>query len=174
MKEHSADTVVVVGGVHPTVRPAEMLGCEEVDIAVRGEGLITQVEIAEAVAGGGEFSEIKGISYRRDGEIVHNPARPLEPNVDRFPFPAGDFQLSTFNFSDHQPPAGIGRFEVEAEKNHAEAAGVVAGARLRRDEGVADDLESTTPPSDVRRRDVDGDRRAGLTDLQWIATSPAR
>jgi len=88
VKEHSPDTVVVVGGVHPTVRPAEMLGCEEVDIAVRGEGLMTQVEIARAVEGDGDFSQIMGISYRGEAEIVHNPSRPLEQDVDGFPFPA--------------------------------------------------------------------------------------
>ena len=88
VKEHKPSTVVLAGGVHPTVRPEEMLRCDEVDVAVRGEGLITQVEIARAVEGNGDFSQIRGISYRRDGEIVHNPARPLEQNVDSFPFPA--------------------------------------------------------------------------------------
>lgn len=87
-KAHDPDTTVLVGGVHPTVRPDEMLRCEEVDVAVRGEGLITQVEVARAVAGDGDFSPIRGISYRLDGEIVHNPPRPLEQDVDGFPYPA--------------------------------------------------------------------------------------
>ena len=88
VKEHDPTTVVVVGGVHPTVRPEEMLECDAVDVAVRGEGLITQVEIARAVEGDGDFSEIRGISFRRNGENIHNPARPLEQDVDSFPFPA--------------------------------------------------------------------------------------
>jgi radical SAM superfamily enzyme YgiQ (UPF0313 family) len=88
VKEQLPDATVVVGGVHPTVRPGEMLRCEEVDIAVRGEGLITQVEIARALEGDGDLSGILGISYRDGGEVSHNPTRPLEQNVDSFPFPA--------------------------------------------------------------------------------------
>ena len=88
VKAHDPTTLVVVGGVHPTVRPDEMLRCDEVDIAVRGEGLISQGEIARAVEGDGDFSQIRGISFRCDGEIVHNPSRPLEQDVDSFPFPA--------------------------------------------------------------------------------------
>ncbi len=88
VKEHDPSAVVLAGGVHPTVRPEEMLRCADVDIAVRGEGMISQVEIARAVEGDGDFTHIRGISYRRDGEIVHNQARPLEQNVDSFPFPA--------------------------------------------------------------------------------------
>ena len=89
-KERLPGVTVVVGGVHPTVRPDDLLGGPEVDIAVRGEGLHTIVEIARAVASGArqELEDIRGISFRRDGEPVHNPSRPLEPDVDAFPFPA--------------------------------------------------------------------------------------
>jgi len=84
------DTTIVVGGVHPTVRPDDLFGDTEVDIAVRGEGLVTIVEIARAVESGtpSDLESIKGISFRRGGEVVHNPSKPLEPDVDSFPFPA--------------------------------------------------------------------------------------
>ncbi|MEX1309669.1 MAG: radical SAM protein [Candidatus Sulfomarinibacteraceae bacterium] len=89
-KERLPGVTVVVGGVHPTVRPDDLLGGPHVDIAVRGEGLHTIVEIARAVASGArqELEDIRGISFRRGGEPVHNPSRPLEPDVDTFPFPA--------------------------------------------------------------------------------------
>jgi len=89
-KERLPGVTVVVGGVHPTVRPDDLLGGTHVDIAVRGEGLHTIVEIARAVESGGwdELEDIRGISFLRGGEPVHNPSRPLEPDVDAFPFPA--------------------------------------------------------------------------------------
>jgi len=90
VKEIFPTTTVVVGGVHPTVRPDDLLGSADVDIAVRGEGLKTIVEICRAVesGGGNELRVIAGTSHRLDGELVNNPSRPLEPDVDSFPFPA--------------------------------------------------------------------------------------
>jgi anaerobic magnesium-protoporphyrin IX monomethyl ester cyclase len=90
VKQRSPSATVVAGGVHPTVRPDDLLTGDDIDIAVRGEGLETIVEIARAVDSGArpDLSEIRGISFRRDGEIAHNPSRPLEPEVDVFPFPA--------------------------------------------------------------------------------------
>ena len=90
VKQRSPSATVVVGGVHPTVRPDDLLTGDDIDIAVRGEGLETIVEIARAVDGGEQpdLGAVRGISYRRDREIVHNPSRPLEPEVDVFPFPA--------------------------------------------------------------------------------------
>jgi len=89
-KERLSGVTVVVGGVHPTVRPDDLAADDHVDVAVRGEGLHTIVEIARAVAAGAPdgFDEIRGISFRREGEVVHNLSRPLEPDVDAFPFPA--------------------------------------------------------------------------------------
>ena len=90
VKENLPTSTVVVGGVHPTVRPDDLLRSPEIDIAVRGEGLKTIVEICRAVdsGDGDELRAIAGTSHRLDGELVTNPSRPLEPNVDDFPFPA--------------------------------------------------------------------------------------
>jgi len=89
-KEILPTTTVVVGGVHPTVRPDDLVGSPNVDIAVRGEGLKTIVEICRAVddGDGDVLRAIAGTSHRLDGELVNNPSRPLEPDVDSFPFPA--------------------------------------------------------------------------------------
>ncbi len=90
VKEILPTSTVVVGGVHPTVRPDDLLSARMVDIAVRGEGLKTIVEICRAVdsGDGDELRAIAGTSHRLDGELVTNPSRPLEPDVDDFPFPA--------------------------------------------------------------------------------------
>ncbi len=88
VKDHDPSTHVAIGGVHPTIRPADLLDSKDVDVAVRGEGLETIVEISQAVGEGRGFDSIDGISFRKDGDLVHTPDRELVEDVDTFPFPA--------------------------------------------------------------------------------------
>ena len=41
-----------------------------------------------AIAGGAAWESIDGISYRRDGQVVHNPERELIRDLDSLPLPA--------------------------------------------------------------------------------------
>lgn len=75
---------IVLGGVHPTVLPEEVLSDAAVDVVVRGEGENTLREIAAEKP----WEAIDGISYRCDGAIVHNPRRELIRDLDSLPFPA--------------------------------------------------------------------------------------
>jgi len=84
IKKDSASVQVVLGGVHPTVLPDEVLSEPAVDIVVRGEGEETIRELAAGMA----LLEVKGISYKVDGEVVHNGDRPLIKDLDALPFPA--------------------------------------------------------------------------------------
>jgi anaerobic magnesium-protoporphyrin IX monomethyl ester cyclase len=102
--------VTVLGGPHPTILPDESLARPEVDLVVRGEGEEAIVEIAEALgrlvvppaaAGEGQrpLSSIGNLSYKTpDGQIVHNPARPLRKDLDSLPFPAHHlFQVERYS-----------------------------------------------------------------------------
>ena len=65
---------LIVGGYKATECAVELLEqCENVDIVVRGEGEATIKEILRDVP----LNEILGISYRNNGEIVHNGFRPF-------------------------------------------------------------------------------------------------
>lgn len=88
IKEHAGDVPVVVGGVHPTVRPDDMLASPHVDVAVRGEGVWTMVELARAIDARRPLEEVDGLSLRRNGRVVHTRDRALESNIDSLPFPA--------------------------------------------------------------------------------------
>lgn len=90
-KERLSGVPVVMGGVHPSVRPDDVLASEDVDVAVRGEGVWTMLDLvrtfspgfsAESVAG------LAGISYRREGRVVHEPERPAVKDAGLLPFPA--------------------------------------------------------------------------------------
>jgi anaerobic magnesium-protoporphyrin IX monomethyl ester cyclase len=75
---------IVLGGVHPTVLPEEVLANEFVDYVIRGEGEYSFLELAE----GKKVNEILGLSYKRNGDIVHNLLREPIEDLDALPFPA--------------------------------------------------------------------------------------
>jgi len=79
------DSLIVVGGRHFTYLADEALkNLPEIDIVVRGEGEITFKEICDSVYSKISINEIRGISFKEEGKIVHTPERPLEHNLDLF------------------------------------------------------------------------------------------
>ncbi|MGO8788982.1 MAG: hopanoid biosynthesis associated radical SAM protein HpnJ [Terriglobia bacterium] len=85
MKAAKPSLKVAFVGPDVQTRPAECLrASEDIDFVVRGEFDYPVVEYAQ----GKPLAEIAGASYRKDGEIVHNPSRPpLETaDLDKLPF----------------------------------------------------------------------------------------
>jgi radical SAM superfamily enzyme YgiQ (UPF0313 family) len=74
----------VVGGYHPTSVPDIMLSHPQIDMVIRGEGEVTMKELVET----GSFENVLGISYKKNGKIIHNAQRPQIENLDTIPFPA--------------------------------------------------------------------------------------
>jgi len=72
---------VVVGGVHVDALTEEALRNQAVDYAVRGDGEYTMLEFCR----GKNPEEIKGLSYREDGRVVHNPPRPIFMDLGELP-----------------------------------------------------------------------------------------
>lgn len=101
IKKHWPSTVTVLGGVHPTVLPDEVLGEHAVDLVVRGEGEITICEIAA----NNEWETIHGLSFRKNGQVIHNPDRELIRDLDNLPFPA--YHLLPMN--KYKPAAGAAK-----------------------------------------------------------------
>ncbi len=90
LKAKYPDSAVIVGGYHPTAMPEESISQETIDFVVRGEGERTLLSLYEAIRGGAtDFSHIEGITFRKDGQIVHTPEAPLIKDLDtlpRFPY----------------------------------------------------------------------------------------
>ena len=78
---------VVFGGTHPTIYPQEIAGQPEVDSIVMGEGEFTFSELLDAVDGGRSLSDINGVGFRRNGDVVINPPREFIQDLDSLPFP---------------------------------------------------------------------------------------
>ena len=68
---------IVWGGAFPTVCPDAALNTDYVDYAVRGQGEETFTELLDTLEGrrDQDLGSIAGLTWRRGGEIVHNPER---------------------------------------------------------------------------------------------------
>lgn len=76
----------IFGGPHPTAMPEEELRDNNLDFVVRGEGEVTMATLLAKNCK--DVDETRGISYKRDGKILHNPGQPYIDNLDSLPFPA--------------------------------------------------------------------------------------
>lgn len=81
---------IILGGPHTTSFPEVCLGYPGVHAIVRGEGEVAFTDYLEYVAGTRRLEEVRGILYRKNGEICANPAAPPILDMDSLPFPAFD------------------------------------------------------------------------------------
>ena len=87
-RQAAPEAAIVLGGPHVTFTVEETLETmPEADIIVRGEGDQIIVDLARALDAGDGLDDVPGISYRRDGEIVENPAPP-PLDLTKLPLPA--------------------------------------------------------------------------------------
>lgn len=84
-KKYDPGMKIVLGGVHASVMPEEGLSHKSVDMIVRGEGEITFDEIIDCVSNERDYRQVKGISYRDNGEIVSTEDRPLIKDLNSLP-----------------------------------------------------------------------------------------
>jgi anaerobic magnesium-protoporphyrin IX monomethyl ester cyclase len=88
-KENCPDSVTIMGGSHITFMPMEtMLACPHLDVGVIGEGEDTVLDLLKMVEGKKPLSEVDGIVYRKNRDVLRNKPRKLIENLDELPFPA--------------------------------------------------------------------------------------
>lgn len=75
---------IVAGGPHPsTLRNDVLRECRSIDYGAVLEGEATIIELCRGLP----LDEIKGLIYRKDGEIVFSGEREFVKNLDGIPFP---------------------------------------------------------------------------------------
>jgi radical SAM superfamily enzyme YgiQ (UPF0313 family) len=102
IRERFPEVPIVWGGYFPTLYPDAAINAPYVDYVVRGQGEETLLELIERLPEAGPppdprsgntaasashpdaVADIHGITWKRDGRIVHNPDRPFRP-PDEFP-----------------------------------------------------------------------------------------
>ncbi len=78
---------VVMGGLHVTFLPEEALKDNAIDFVIRGEGEETLSELIDCLEGRRTISAIRGLSFKDNGKIVHNPARQEIEDLEILPYP---------------------------------------------------------------------------------------
>ncbi|BBO73742.1 hypothetical protein DSCW_11590 [Desulfosarcina widdelii] len=75
----------IAGGFGPTLSAEKYLS--EFDLVVRGDGEEACLDIADAVRDDGSFESIRNVSFKTGEGVKHNPLRPPEENLSRYPHP---------------------------------------------------------------------------------------
>ena len=84
---------IIVGGQQATDYVTELFeSCPNIKIIVRGEGEEPMKEILNGIG----LSDIKGISFRNNGNVVHNTVRPLA-NIDKLCFPNRKLRRASYH-----------------------------------------------------------------------------
>jgi radical SAM superfamily enzyme YgiQ (UPF0313 family) len=85
VKKVSGCSTVLIGP-HVTTLTEEtfQISGGQVDLIVRGEYDYTLRDLAAGIP----WEKVKGVSYMTDGEVHHNPPRPMIEDIDELPFPA--------------------------------------------------------------------------------------
>jgi anaerobic magnesium-protoporphyrin IX monomethyl ester cyclase len=82
-KEELPGVRTVLGGTHPTFMFEEILREHpEVDVIVCGEGEETSVELMEAWKAQDDLTKVRGLAFRRDGQVVVTPRRGFLRDLD--------------------------------------------------------------------------------------------
>lgn len=100
-KEILPDVPIIVGGPHARLLPEDIIRNSEVDVVFTSEAELAISDYAR----GKDISEIEGVMYRKNGQVIENPVTSVVENLDEIPFP--DYSL--FNIADYHTTKGIAK-----------------------------------------------------------------
>lgn len=92
VKEKFENIPIVIGGIHPTIYPFEILSnCSSFDWIIIGEGEQSITQLVNTIKDNTcEFEKIDGFAYRKNGDVYINPKKHFIEDLDSIPFPAYD------------------------------------------------------------------------------------
>lgn len=100
-KDYNPCVPVAMGGQHATIMTDDVLGDPNIDFVVKGEGEETFVEFLRRLATDQQWEGLAGLSFKRDGQIIHNAPRPLVSNLDELAFPARECLHDVEHYAPH-------------------------------------------------------------------------
>lgn len=109
-KEIDPDVKIIVGGIHPTLYPEEILDEENcpIDFAVIGEGEITTYKLIMAInENSGNYGDIEGIAFRaeKNNGVIKTKFRYLNDDIDEISYPA--YNLIDMDYYTNASPYAI-------------------------------------------------------------------
>ncbi|MFH1651629.1 MAG: radical SAM protein [Chloroflexota bacterium] len=106
LKQANPRQTIVLGGAHATLLPGETLRrFPEIDIIVRGEGEATIIELLRTIEEKQPLEDVAGVTFRRNQELVSNPACPPATELETLPFLA--YHLLPLSAYHPHPPHGL-------------------------------------------------------------------
>ena len=85
IKSAAPSTPIIVGGPFATANAVQILNdATYIDVVGRGEGEELIPEYLENID---NLKVVKGTTWRLNGQVIHNPDRPLIKDLDQFPYP---------------------------------------------------------------------------------------
>jgi len=100
VKKENPSIMIIFGGYHATFNAERLLkkySC--IDVAVRGEGECTVMELAKCVEKGQDLENVRGVTFRRKDKIISTPDRPLIEKLDSLPFPVRELLGVEYHFT---------------------------------------------------------------------------
>ncbi|MBN2383730.1 B12-binding domain-containing radical SAM protein [bacterium] len=98
-----SDTLIIWGGIHPTIRPEQCL--DYADAVCLGEGEHALLDFVQVMHQGRDYHQVANFCFRQGNSTIRNPVRPLIRELDTLPFP--DYTLN----DDHIFSFEQGRFQ---------------------------------------------------------------
>ena len=86
IKKRAKTIPIIFGGIQATTISDEVLGNDCVDMVAIGEAELSLTELLEDIEKGNGRTDIEGIYFKKDGNIIKNPVHPLVKNLDDLPF----------------------------------------------------------------------------------------
>jgi len=86
-KELNKKIIIVLGGPHTHLFPEETINLEGVDYLIKGEGEAPFFDLLESLEGRNDLVDVKGLVYKKNGQIINNLVGDLINNLDELPFP---------------------------------------------------------------------------------------
>lgn len=88
-KQEAEDIPIVIGGIHPTLYPREILEkCPSIDYIVLAEGEDSIIQLVNSIKEKKGMKEIDGLAFRDKGDIIINPKTKFIHDINTIPFPA--------------------------------------------------------------------------------------
>ena len=110
LKKAHPDMFLILGGEQASLTAKDSLAAFPfVDAIARGEGEATFPELLAFLEAGRPLDGLHGLSFRRNGDCLHNPDRSMESDLDRIPLPAYEF---TPPLPEYQPGQPIHRANI--------------------------------------------------------------
>ena len=107
IRKDCGNATLVAGGPHVKLYPGDLVENGAADYCVSGEADFAFADLVRAIDRGESLEEIPNMVFRRNGETVHVPDRPMIQDMDSLPYPS--FHLIADDMRRYHPQVMIYR-----------------------------------------------------------------